>query len=845
MWFLEHAWLIPLIPAASFLLILFFGKRMPYKGAEIGIAALAICFALAVGRRRPVASPTSTTPSTASRAPSTRRRGRARRGAARAARPSRGAEPATPRPRPRQSARVRGRADPRDWTWWQSGDVEFTAGMLVDGLGVMMLFVVTLISLLVHIYSTDYVGGDRRYTHYFAFLSLFTASMLVLVMSENTLQLLTCWELVGLCSFALIGHWWEEKPNSDAALKAFITNRVGDVGLHLRRDHPVLRRRPDASTSSTINEMAVERRHQPPACCWWRRARLLAAVMSKSGQFVLHTWLPDAMAGPTPVSALIHAATMVVAGIFMVARLYAVFFEGLSIGALELNLLAVVGGVTVIGRRRARLRPERHQEGARLLDGVSQLGYMVMALGVGAWTAALFHLFTHAIFKAGLFLGVGLGEPTPCHSFDMKERHGRHAEVHAEDVLDLHDLHRWRSSASSRWRASGRRTRSSPAPAARRRPAATRAFMVVGIIGAFMTAAYMTRCVYLTFYGEPRARGRHGAPAPRVGPPHPGAAVHPERPGHRGRLRQPPDAFDLAARRLDAAVRALLEPKGAVLPGRRRCLRPPRVQHRDRAGRRACSALIGIGLAYVWYFRGPRPPRPHRAATSWPGPATRPRQQVLPRLALHRRHRRRRQGPDRPGVYWFNQKIIDGVVNGAGASACASGQFVYEQDRPGRRSTGSSTAPARPPSGSGQGSAPDPDRSGPAVRRAALRRRRHPGRHLHHRHLARHRGPNGTMDNNDFLTDWGLSLMVFLPLAGALVMMLHPEGRGAAHQGRRARRLAGLGRRRHRRPGRLRLRRRRQPAVRASTSSWIEVINSSLHGRHRRPLAAAASRSPC
>ena len=119
----------------------------------------------------------------------------------------------------------------KSWTWWSSGGVEFTAGMLLDGPGVMMLFVVTLISLLVHVYSTDYVDGDRRYTHYFAFLSLFTASMLGLIMSESTLQLLTCWELVGLCSFALIGHWWEEKPNSDAALKAFITNRVGDIGL--------------------------------------------------------------------------------------------------------------------------------------------------------------------------------------------------------------------------------------------------------------------------------------------------------------------------------------------------------------------------------------------------------------------------------------------------------------------------------------------------------------------------------------------------------------------------------------------------------------------------------------
>ena len=215
-------------------------------------------------------------------------------------------------------------------TWFTIGGHDFKVGTFVDGLSVMMLFVVSTISLLVHVYSTDYVGGDRRYTHYFAFLSLFTASMLLLVISRSTVQFITAWELVGVCSFVLIGHWWEEKPNSDAALKAFLTNRVGDIGLlvgmitlffaagHLR--HPRDQRRsPTASAAAPTTP-----------CCWSPASACSRAVMSKSGQFILHTWLPDAMAGPTPVSALIHAATMVVAGIFMVARLYSVFFEGLS-----------------------------------------------------------------------------------------------------------------------------------------------------------------------------------------------------------------------------------------------------------------------------------------------------------------------------------------------------------------------------------------------------------------------------------------------------------------------------------------------------------------------------------
>src|SRR5690606_7562152 len=175
-----------------------------------------------------------------------------------------------------------------------------------------------------------YVDGDRRYTHYFAFLSLFTASMLGLIMSESTLQLLTMWELVGLCSFALIGHWWEEKKNSDAALKAFLTNRVGDMGLIV--GVIILFWAVGGSTFSVlgINEQAATGQLSHTLLLVGSLA-LFAGVTSKSGQFPLHTWLPDAMAGPTPVSALIHAATMVVAGVYLIARLYPVFYEGLSI----------------------------------------------------------------------------------------------------------------------------------------------------------------------------------------------------------------------------------------------------------------------------------------------------------------------------------------------------------------------------------------------------------------------------------------------------------------------------------------------------------------------------------
>ena len=207
-----------------------------------------------------------------------------------------------------------------------------------------------------HIYSTEYMRGDRRYTHFFATLSLFTASMLLLVVADNTLQLLVGWELVGLCSFMLIGHWWEEKPNSDAAVKAFLTTRTGDIGLLIgvimtffvvqagdrrrlvqhRRAERLRRRRGRIEVSHTL--------------VLWCAVGLLAGIIGKSGQFPLHTWLPDAMAGPTPVSALIHAATMVVAGVYLGARVFPVFYEGFSIGD---------GGVNPMAARRRHHRDHR------------------------------------------------------------------------------------------------------------------------------------------------------------------------------------------------------------------------------------------------------------------------------------------------------------------------------------------------------------------------------------------------------------------------------------------------------------------------------------------------------
>src|SRR5205085_8526782 len=209
MFFLDQAWLVPLIPAVSFVVILLFGKRMPRHGSEVGVVAVGASFVLSCGAAVRWIMRVQDAKGGSALGALGRSVGRL------------GAE----------SGEVPVLPVLHHVTWFQNGGVRLTAGIQIDGLAVMMMFVVTLISLLVHIYSLEYMRGDRRFTHFYAALSLFTASMLLLVVASNTLQMLVGWELVGLCSFMLIGHWWEEKPNSDAALKAFLTTRTGDIGL--------------------------------------------------------------------------------------------------------------------------------------------------------------------------------------------------------------------------------------------------------------------------------------------------------------------------------------------------------------------------------------------------------------------------------------------------------------------------------------------------------------------------------------------------------------------------------------------------------------------------------------
>ena len=287
--------------------------------------------------------------------------------------------------------------------WIPAGALNVTAGFFVDGLTAALLIVVTTIGMLVHVYSIGYMAHDPGKWRFFAYLNLFMFSMLLLVLSDSWLTLFVAWELVGLCSYLLIGFWFRKNSASLAAKKAFIVNRVGDVGFALGIMAIFV-------STGTLNireslEHIVEAvgAGEPLAIPVWIIALLIfAGAVGKSAQFPLHVWLPDAMEGPTPVSALIHAATMVNAGVYMVARANPLF------GAAP-DVMVVVAAIGIFTAILAASIAFTQTDIKRVLaySTLSQLGYMFAALGVGAWTAAIFHLMTHGFFKGLLFLGSG------------------------------------------------------------------------------------------------------------------------------------------------------------------------------------------------------------------------------------------------------------------------------------------------------------------------------------------------------------------------------------------------------------------------------------------------------
>jgi NADH-quinone oxidoreductase subunit L len=627
---LRNAWIIPLLPALGFVAVLLFGKRLPRKGAELAVASVGASFVLACIVLVQWIQRVEDAPAHG-----------ALRGFGRALLPA-------------QEGGVS--AVERGITWWQNGSVRFGAGIHVDGLAVMMLFMVTLVSLLVHVFSTKYMEGDRRYTHYFALLNLFTASMLLLVVADNTLELLVGWELVGFCSFALIGHWWEEKPNSDAAVKAFLTTRVGDVGLLIGIvvlffgagtfdiagiNAKVL----DGGVSHTLLVVA--------ATC------VLIGIIGKSGQFPLHTWLPDAMAGPTPVSALIHAATMVVAGVYLGARLYPVFFNGFSIGDGGVNAMALVGGITiVIGAVLAFV--QRDIKKVLAYSTISQIGYMVMALGIGAWVAAIFHLFTHAFFKALLFLGAGsVSHSGSHHSFDMKSDMGGLREhmpitfvtfvIGSLALAGIFPLAGFWSKDEILVTAG---------------QTGFDVFLYVGLVGAFLTAAYMTRCVYLTFFGEYRGHGEPHESPPTITVP---LVVLAGLSVLAGFVNAAPFGVEKFKDWFEAGVPlpGLVEPEFEVV----------------KAVVSVSIALIAIGVAaFLWFQReelGPFRGFTQRNAFARAGYRFLEKKYYLDdlyeRIVVYGI-----KAPIARIAYWFDQHVIDGAVNGVGRGARQTARATYD-----------------------------------------------------------------------------------------------------------------------------------------------------------------------
>src|SRR5450756_954549 len=311
------------------------------------------------------------------------------------------------------------------YTWLTSGETRFEIGFLIDRLTVLMMVVVTFVSLMVHVYTIGYMADDPGYQRFFAYISLFTFSMLMLVMSNNFLQLFFGWEAVGLVSYLLIGFWYTRPTAIYANLKAFLVNRVGDFGFLLgialvlmyfgTLDY--------AAVFANARNLAGNTIEIFPGAVWSLMTviciLLFVGAMGKSAQVPLHVWLPDSMEGPTPISALIHAATMVTAGIFMVSRMSPLF----ELSQAALSFVLVIGGITAFFMA---LIAVVQYDIKRVIaySTLSQLGYMTVALGASAYSVAIFHLMTHAFFKALLFLGAGSVIIALHHEQDMRRMGG-------------------------------------------------------------------------------------------------------------------------------------------------------------------------------------------------------------------------------------------------------------------------------------------------------------------------------------------------------------------------------------------------------------------------------------
>lgn len=441
---IDLAWVIPLAPAISFLLISFVTKRLRLLSALTAIAGMAVSLVISFGVLWEVLATHITME------------------------------------HPREYA--------ADWLV-VPGFIKIEAGILVDPLTAVMLIVVTVVALLVEIYSIGYMADDEGFSRFFSYLSLFGASMLGLVVANNYFMLFFFWELVGLCSYLLIGFYFYKHSAAEANKKAFITNRVGDFGFMLGFFFLFL-----AFGTFNFGELAKAiANYENTAFLTMAALLVFVGPVAKSAQFPLHVWLPDAMEGPTPVSALIHAATMVAAGVYLVARGFVLFHHAPS----ALLVVAYVGGFTSIFAATIAIA---QVDIKRILafSTLSQLGYMVMALGVGSLTAGMFHLTTHAFFKALLFLGAG----SAIHA------------VHSNSIFDMGGL--YKKMKITTWTfVIGALALAGIFPLAGfwskdeillvTKEAGFTGLYIIGSLVAFLTAFYMFRLIFIAFFGEKKS----------------------------------------------------------------------------------------------------------------------------------------------------------------------------------------------------------------------------------------------------------------------------------------------------------------------------------------------------
>jgi len=390
-----------------------------------------------------------------------------------------------------------------DISWLVIGNLDIHLGLIVDSLTAVMLVVVTIVSLMVQIYSQGYMHGDPGYHRYYAWMSLFTASMLGLLLADNLLLMFVFWELVGLCSYLLIGFWFHRPAAADAAKKAFIVTRIGDFGFLAA----ILLLFSNTGTFdiAELHSLAITG-VLAGATLTWAAIGIFSGAVGKSAQFPLHVWLPDAMEGPTPVSALIHAATMVAAGVFLVARTFPLFEHSVE----ALTTVAIIGGVTAIFAASIGLVMTDIKR-VLAYSTISQLGYMMLGLGTGGVAIGIFHLFNHAFFKALLFLGSGsVNHATG--TFDMRLMGGlRKVMPWTYATFLIASL-----SIAGIWPLSGFWSKDEILASSL---ASQPVLFYLALLTVLMTAFYMFRVVFMTFGGEYRGGSPEAHGHPHESPP--------------------------------------------------------------------------------------------------------------------------------------------------------------------------------------------------------------------------------------------------------------------------------------------------------------------------------------